>query len=742
MLRSRQLFFFIFIGIMLLMLMNMFSSGEQVKNLKYSEFVQAVNEGRIACATIKGMSITGNFKPDKKGPAQQDKSGPATASASPAPANAPSPSPSSAEVKAEGSPVPEGAAASATPAPTAGAASPVPTAGAASPAPQAIASPNVPLEIGDAFKTVFRNDTKPAPEELLLQHGVVTEIQEDKEMDWWYILLQVLPLVLLVFFFYIVLRQSSGSQAFSFGRSKHKMAADSRAKVTFDDVAGVEEAKQELSEVVDYLKHPGRYKALGARIPKGVLLLGSPGTGKTLLGRAVAGEADVPFYFISGSDFVEMFVGVGASRVRDLFEQAKKNAPCIVFMDEIDAVGRQRGAGLGGGHDEREQTLNQLLVEMDGFDADPDAPTVVVLAATNRPDVLDPALLRPGRFDRQVTVDRPDIAGRLAILKVHSRGKPLAPDVDLQQLAQRTPGFSGADLENLLNEAALLTARREHESISMEECTEAIDRITMGPERKSRIMSPHNREVTAYHESGHALVARALPYADPVRKITILPRGQALGVTSITPDEDRYNMTRNEMLASITVFMGGRVAEEIIFQDVTTGASNDIERATEMARDLVCRYGMNDRVGPLHYGRKQSQVFLGRDIVEDKNCSEKMAQIIDEEVHNTVTECYKRAQEILTSNLDQLHKLSEMLLEKEVVEAAELEEVFGPAARDLLNPRSDKDKPADGNEEDSAEDSVANGGEFTKGNAPDDSENDLTAADEDKSPFTADLKGE
>ncbi|MDO5297291.1 MAG: ATP-dependent zinc metalloprotease FtsH [bacterium] len=655
--KFRQLFYFLFIAIVLLTIMNWMNPEQTAKEIKYSEFVHAVQSGQVASVTIKGSDINGLLKTGVKLIPQENEKGlfvldPKTLSAPILPTQTDNP-----------------------------AAGPTPNTSE----PQQTANVSKPGQTHqEAFKTFFRSSVSPSPESVLLEHGVSVEVRDSEGTDWWFIAVQLIPTLILLFIMITILRQTTNSQAFSFGRSRHKAVSDSHVKVTFEDVAGVEEAKEELAEVVDYLKYPSKYKALGARIPKGVLLLGSPGTGKTLLGRAVAGEADVPFFYISGSDFVEMFVGVGASRVRDLFEQAKKNAPCIVFMDEIDAVGRQRGAGLGGGHDEREQTLNQLLVEMDGFDAGPKSATVVVLAATNRPDVLDPALLRPGRFDRQVTVDRPDISGRLAILKVHSRGKPLASDIDLQELAKRTSGFSGADLENLLNEAALLAARNEREAVAMEDCTEAIDRIMMGPERKSRIIALKDREITAYHEAGHALVARALPHADPVRKITILPRGQALGVTSIAPDSDRYNMTRNQLLASITVFMGGRVAEEIIFKDVTTGASNDIERATEMARDLVCRYGMNDRVGPLHYGRKQSQVFLGRDIVENKNCSEKTAQIIDEEIHKTVTECYDMAKDILTTNIDQLHKLCNMLIEKEVVEAAELTEEFGPAARDLL----------------------------------------------------------
>ncbi|MBQ7529044.1 ATP-dependent zinc metalloprotease FtsH [bacterium] len=533
------------------------------------------------------------------------------------------------------------------------------------------------------FRTQFRREVTPSPEELLLKHKVKISIVEDNWSDWWMIILNIVPILLLIFFFVTITRQANGvGQGFGFGKSKHKSYGD-KVNVTFNDVAGVEEAKEELEEIVDYLKYPAKYKSLGARIPKGVLLLGSPGTGKTLLGKAVAGEAGVPFYYISGSDFVEMFVGVGASRVRDLFEQAKRTAPCIVFVDEIDAVGRERGAGLGGGHDEREQTLNQLLVEMDGFDTNANAYAVIVLAATNRPDVLDPALLRPGRFDRQVVVDRPDIAGRDAILKVHSRGKPLSSSVDLHELAQRTPGFSGAELENLLNEAALLAARRGSKDIEMSDCTEAIDRVMMGPERKSRILSAKDRKITAYHESGHTLVARAIPEASPVRKVTILPRGQALGVTSIVPDQDRYNMNKSEILASIAVFMGGRVAEEIIFDEITTGASNDIERATELARDMVCRYGMSEKLGPLHYGRKQSQVFLGRDIAEHRSYSEETSQSIDAEVHRIISECYDRAHQILSEAKDELDKLADRLLEAETIESKELDELLGPSARDL-----------------------------------------------------------
>ncbi|MEW6283801.1 MAG: ATP-dependent zinc metalloprotease FtsH, partial [Candidatus Eremiobacterota bacterium] len=526
------------------------------------------------------------------------------------------------------------------------------------------------------FYTYFRPNTKPEPEQILSENGVPFKVKDTEGNAWLGHAMMILPYILILAFFLLLMRQaqSSGGQAFAFGRSKHKLVSENRVKVTFDDVAGVEEAKQELSEIVDYLKYPKKYQSLGARIPKGVLLLGAPGTGKTLLGRAVAGEAGVPFYYISGSDFVEMFVGVGASRVRDLFDQAKKTAPCIVFVDEIDAVGRQRGAGLGGGHDEREQTLNQLLVEMDGFEANTN---VICLAATNRPDVLDPALLRPGRFDRQVVVDKPDIAGRLAILKVHSRGKPLSSDVDLHLIARRTPGFSGADLENLLNEAALLAARANRDRIQMADCEEAVDRVMMGPERKSRVIPEKEREITAYHEAGHALVARAIPEANPVRKVTIIPRGMALGVTFHIPEEDRYSHGKEELLAQVTVLMGGRVAEEIVFDEITTGASNDIERATELARDMVCRYGMSDKLGPLHFGRRQHQVFLGRDIVDHRDYSEDIAREIDREVRNIIESCYDKARKLLTEQREHLELLASELIKQEVLEEEDIDKLLG-----------------------------------------------------------------
>ncbi len=541
------------------------------------------------------------------------------------------------------------------------------------------------------FVTHFRKETKPSPEEEVRTRGVALGIEESNENQWWTQLIQLLPFVILVGFLFLVMRQaqSSGGQAFSFGRSRHKLVSDNRAKVTFDDVQGVEEAKADLTEVVDYLKFPKKYQKVGARIPKGVLLVGAPGTGKTLLGRAVAGEAGVPFYYISGSDFVEMFVGVGASRVRDLFEQAKKTAPCIVFVDEIDAVGRQRGTGLGGGHDEREQTLNQLLVEMDGFDA---TQNVIVLAATNRPDVLDPALLRPGRFDRRVIVDKPDIAGRLAILKVHSKGKPLDSNVDVRKLARRTPGFSGADLENLLNEAALQAARSGRDTIVMDDCEEAIDRVMMGPERKSRVIPEKEREVTAYHEAGHAMVARALEEADPVRKVTILPRGMTMGVTAFVPEEDRYSHTKEEMVANICVFMGGRAAEEIVFDEITTGASNDIERATQLARDMVCRYGMSENLGPVNFAGSQSTLFLGKGIQESRDFSESYSRQIDDEVCQMIQGQYDRAKKILSDQREKLEELAMELISAEVLEDDDLDRILGPSQRDKV--RSAREKAA------------------------------------------------
>ncbi len=487
---------------------------------------------------------------------------------------------------------------------------------------------------------------------------------------------QFVPFIIMALLLIFILRQaqSGGSQALSFGRSRAKLLSENRPKVTFADVAGVDEAKEELGEVVEFLKYPKKFQALGARIPKGVLLLGPPGSGKTLLARAIAGEAGTPFFSISGSDFVEMFVGVGASRVRDLFEQAKKSAPCIIFIDEIDAVGRQRGAGLGGGHDEREQTLNQLLVEMDGFDQNTG---VILVAATNRPDVLDPALLRPGRFDRQIVVDRADVRGRQAILGVHSKNKPLAKDVSLETLARRTPGFSGADLENLLNEAALLAARRNKSIIEMNDCDEAIDRVMVGPERRSVVMSQREKENTAFHESGHAVVAGMTPNSDPVHKVTIIPRGMALGITWSLPDEDRHSMTKNEILSTIKRALAGRIAEEIKFGDVTTGASNDFEKATELARRMVTQYGMSDSLGPIQYGKGSHQVFLGRDFGDERNYSEEIAGKIDGEVRKIIDDCYGDARRILEANWDKVDRMANSLLEHETVEAEEVLAILG-----------------------------------------------------------------
>jgi cell division protease FtsH len=481
---------------------------------------------------------------------------------------------------------------------------------------------------------------------------------------------------------YYLLRQtqSGNNQAMSFGRSRARMIAGDKPQVTFADVAGVEEAKQELTEVVEFLKYPEKFVALGARIPKGVLMVGPPGTGKTLLSKAVAGEAGVPFFNISGSEFVEMFVGVGASRVRDLFDQAKKNSPCIVFVDEIDAVGRQRGAGLGGGHDEREQTLNQLLVEMDGFDTNTH---VIVIAATNRPDVLDPALLRPGRFDRHVTLDRPDIRGRRQILDVHARNKPLEAAVDLDVLARQTPGFSGADLSNLINEAAILAARANRKVIGMEELEEAIARVIAGPEKKSRRISEKEKEVIAYHEVGHALVMKSLPLCDPVHKVSIISRGMALGWTLSLPEEDKYLVSKQELKQQIAGIMGGRAAEEIVFGDVTSGAENDIQRATQMARRMVTQWGMSEKLGTVAMGQKEELVFLGRDLGEQRNFSEEVAQLIDEEVRSLIRGAFETAKQILTAQRSKMDEVVERLKVEETVDAAQLDEILAGPERNV-----------------------------------------------------------
>ena len=484
----------------------------------------------------------------------------------------------------------------------------------------------------------------------------------------------LLPLLLIGGLIIFMMRQNQGSnsQAMSFGKSRARLFSSNRPTVTFVDVAGVDEAKEELAEVVEFLKYPDKFAALGARIPRGVLLVGPPGTGKTLLSRAVAGEAGVPFFNISGSEFVEMFVGVGASRVRDLFDQAKKSSPCIVFVDEIDAVGRQRGAGLGGSHDEREQTLNQFLVEMDGFDT---STNVIVIAATNRPDVLDPALLRPGRFDRQVILDRPDIQGRRSILEVHTRGKPMEENVSVESLARQTSGFSGADLENLVNEAAILAARRNKKTVGRSEVTEAIDRVIAGPQRKSRVISERERLMTAYHEAGHALVARMLPHADPVRKVSIVARGMAGGYTRTVPDEDRMFKTRAQFRDDIAVFMAGQVAEHLVFEEISTGASNDIERATSIARRMVTEFGMS-KLGPLAFGKKEEMVFLGREISEQRNYSEAVALQIDEEVHKIIDEEYERAFTVVTEHYDKLEAIALLLIREETIDDEQLERLF------------------------------------------------------------------
>jgi cell division protease FtsH len=494
------------------------------------------------------------------------------------------------------------------------------------------------------------------------------------------LLVSLLPIaiIVLLFFFLMNQMQGGGSKVMSFGKSKAKLATKDMPQTTFADVAGADEAVEELEEIKEFLQEPAKFQAVGAKIPKGVLLYGPPGTGKTLLARAVAGEAGVPFYSISGSDFVEMFVGVGASRVRDLFEQAKANAPAIVFVDEIDAVGRHRGAGLGGGHDEREQTLNQLLVEMDGFDV---RGGVILIAATNRPDILDPALLRPGRFDRQIAVERPDLLGRHAILKVHAKGKPLAEGVDLLAVARRTPGFTGADLANVLNEAALLTARGNGKMIDNGTLDEAIDRVVAGPQKRSRLMNDKEKKITAYHEGGHALVAAALRNTDPVHKVTILPRGRALGYTMVLPDEDRYSTTRNEMLDQLAYMLGGRVAEELVFHDPTTGAANDIEKATQVARAMVMQYGMSERVGAIRLGQENQEVFLGRDMGHIRDYSEGIAEIVDEEVRRLIENAHDEAWEILVENRDVLDALVLQLLERETLDKAEVAAIFTPVQK-------------------------------------------------------------
>ena len=523
----------------------------------------------------------------------------------------------------------------------------------------------------------------------LSEKGVTISAENPPEPPWWQTLLtSLIPIALLIGFWFFIMQQSQmgGGRMMNFGKSRVRLMVSDKKKVTFADVAGADEAKQELEEVVEVLKTPDKFNELGARIPKGVLLFGPPGTGKTLLAKAVAGEAGVQFFTISGSDFVEMFVGVGASRVRDLFEQAKKAAPCIVFIDEIDAVGRQRGAGLGGGHDEREQTLNQLLVEMDGFASNEG---IIIIAATNRPDVLDPALLRPGRFDRQIVVDKPDVRGREAILKVHTKGKPVADDVDLDVLARRTPGFTGADLSNLVNEAALLAARRDKKKITMAEMEEAIERVLAGPERKSHVMTDEEKRLTAYHEGGHTLVGLLLEHADPVHKVTIIPRGRAGGYMLSLPKEDRSYRTRSELIDRIKVALGGRVAEEVVLGEISTGASSDIQQATRIIRSMIMEYGMSDAIGPIAYGEENHQVFLGRDLNRERNYSEEIAGEIDREVRRYIEEAYEACRTIIVENRDKLDLIAKELLERETLSAAELEELMTKGAI------SEKDKQND-----------------------------------------------
>jgi len=531
--------------------------------------------------------------------------------------------------------------------------------------------------------TVFRTYTADDKDmiALLRRQGVkITAKPVDGNPLWMQALVSWLPMLLFigVWIFFMRQMQGGGAKALSFGKSRARLLSDKQNKVTFADVAGVDEAKEELQEIIEFLKDPQKFQKLGGRIPKGVLLMGPPGTGKTLLARAIAGEANVPFFSISGSDFVEMFVGVGASRVRDLFEQGKKNAPCIIFMDEIDAVGRHRGAGLGGGHDEREQTLNQLLVEMDGFESNEG---VILIAATNRPDVLDPALLRPGRFDRQVVVARPDVKGREGILKVHTKKIPLGPDVDLQVLARGTPGFSGADLANLVNEGALLAARANKKFVEMADFENAKDKVLMGVERKSLVISAKERKITAYHEAGHALVAKMLPGTDPIHKVTIIPRGRALGVTQQLPAEDKHNYSKEYLLNDIAILYGGRIAEEIVFglPEVTTGAMNDIERATELARKMVCEWGMSERMGPLQFGKREEMIFLGREIAQHQDYSEQTAMEIDREVRRFIMENYERAKEIVQGHQEKLHRLAEALLEREVLDGQEIDRLVSGA---------------------------------------------------------------
>ena len=542
---------------------------------------------------------------------------------------------------------------------------------------------------GQPFRTFAPKDLELI--KILRNKGIEITAKPDQSSPWYMtILVSWFPMLLLigVWIFFMRQMQVGGGKALSFGKSRARLVTDEKDKVTFDDVAGIDEAKEELQEIIEFLRDPKKFTRLGGRIPKGVLLVGAPGTGKTLLARAIAGEASVPFLNISGSDFVEMFVGVGASRVRDLFVQGKKNAPCIIFLDEIDAVGRHRGAGLGGGHDEREQTLNQLLVEMDGFESNEG---VILISATNRPDVLDPALLRPGRFDRQVVVPVPDVRGREGILKVHTRKTRMADDIDLSVIARGTPGFTGADLENMVNEAALLAARRNKDKIDMSDLEDAKDKVLMGTERKSMIISDEEKKATAFHEAGHTLVAKLTPNTDPIHKVTIIPRGRALGLTQQLPIDDKHTYTKEYLLNNISILMGGRIAEEIALDTQTTGASNDIERATEIARKMVCEYGMSEKLGPLSFGKKEEEIFLGREIAQHRDYSEETAQKIDQEVNSLVSENYQKTHKLIKDNLDTLSKLAKALLERETLNGREIEKIIGNKKR-KRQPRETREK--------------------------------------------------
>ncbi len=547
------------------------------------------------------------------------------------------------------------------------------------------------------FRSPFQSFVVILPEEVdvntvfkwMDEYGFQAEAKP-KTVEWWGYILQALPFIILIVFWFVLLRRMQGGGAkgiFSFGKSRAKLLTENKLRVTFEDVAGADEAKQELKEIIEFLKEPEKFQKLGGKIPKGALLLGPPGTGKTLLAKAVAGEAGVPFFSMSGADFVEMFVGVGASRVRDLFDQGKKNAPCIIFIDELDAVGRHRGAGLGGGHDEREQTLNQLLVEMDGFDSNEG---VILLAATNRPDVLDSALLRPGRFDRQIVVDRPDVRGREGILRVHTRKIPLSTDVNITVLAKGTPGFSGADLANMVNESALLAARKNKKKVEMEDLEEAKDKVLMGTERKSLLISDEEKKSTAYHESGHALVAKLTPGSDPVHKVTIIPRGRALGATTTLPIDEKHNYSKEYCERMLIHLLGGRSAEKLVLNQLTTGAGNDIERATDIARKMVCEWGMSDKMGPMTFGKKQEEIFLGREIAQHRDYSERTAQLIDEEVRIIIEKASKISENLLKENLEKLHRLANTLLEKEILDGNEIDEILKQVDEERQNNEKQK----------------------------------------------------